>query len=264
MGDYPPLLVDTTAFLWKRKQKVYARSNLVLVTPSKWLLKIVKESPLLGKFPSHHIPYGVDLEIFRPLEKEAARKNLNLPKELPLILFGAAELDDHRKGNRFFFEATQLLIQNGKHDFGVMTFGIGAKSLPFPSQIKHFSFGHVADETKLAEIYSAATIFASPTLADNLPNTLIESLACGVPSVAFNSGGVNEVVSHLKTGYVATHRDSQDFARGIELILGDAKLRLEMAKKAREKAVAEFSLELQATRYLELYRGVLERAKKRN
>ncbi len=257
LNDYPPLRKDTTGFLWKIKDRVYRRSRLTVVCPSQWLAKTAQESPLLGRFPVHHVPYGVDLKIFRPLRKEMARELLGLPQKTPLLLFAAAYASERRKGADFLRDALHILLQQGFCDIGLITLGIGSESLRFPSEIQQWSLGNLMDETSVAAVYSAADLLVSPSLADNLPNTILESLACGTPVVAFNTGGVAEIVRSMETGYLATYQDANDLATGIQLLLRKSELRARMSRNCREVAEREYSLELQARRYLELYAALI-------
>jgi len=110
----------------------------------------------------------------------------------------------------------------------------------------------------MATIYSAADVFVLPTLAENLPNGVLESMSCGTPAVTFDVGGCREAVRHMETGYLAAYGDSGDLACGIKLLLNDRELHRRLAVRCREVAESEYSLELQAQRFLSLYRGIIE------
>jgi glycosyltransferase involved in cell wall biosynthesis len=174
------------------------------------------------------------------------------------LLFAARSVAERRKGGELLRQALGLLAKDrfdGK--LNVLVVGEGT------SQWSSFGLPHVTplgflrDERLLALAYSAADVFVLPTLADNLPNGLIESLASGTPVVTFNVGGCGEIVRPRETGYLAVAQDPADLARGIRLLLENHDLRMRMAQCCREVAEAEYALEIQASRYAELYREVL-------
>lgn len=255
---YPPMRRDRTYLLWKIKKRLYAESRLVVVSPSQWLCKKIRESPLMGQFPVHHIPYGLDLNLFRPLDQAAARRSLNLPLDLPLILFGAAYATEERKGYAFLYEALQLLLRKGHYQAGLITFGSRSGEVQFSPEIRRFDFGPVADETIMMQLYSASDLTVCPSLADNLPLAVLESMACGTPVVAFDVGGISEAIEHLKTGFLSRLGDASDLARGIVTILENKNLRFDMGVRSREVAEKEYALDLQLKRHWSLYESVLK------
>ena len=231
LHDYPGLRRDTTALLFRLKRRVYARSQLTVVAPSRWIERLASESPLLGRFPRRRIPNGVDLGLFCPVERRAARRRLGLDPERPLLLFTSPDLTDRRKGAALFAEAVARL-----DDASVQTVSVSGKA-----------------DADLAVHYAAADLFVLPTLADNLPNTVIESLACGTPVVSFDVGGVSDAVRHLETGFLAPPADTAALAEGIRTLLGDGELRERLSRRAREVAEAEYGSDLEAHRFAELY-----------
>ncbi len=122
--------------------------------------------------------------------------------------------------------------------------------------VQEYIVWRVGDRLK-SITYSAADLLICPTRADNLPLVLQESMACGTPMVSFKVGGVPDLVRPGVTGYLAQPEDAQDFCNGIVQLLEDETLRERMSQNCRAIAVAEYPLELQAQRYIELYRQVL-------
>jgi glycosyltransferase involved in cell wall biosynthesis len=249
LGEYPRLKRDTTALLWKLKRLSYARSRLTLVVPSHWLRELVQASPLLGRFPVHRIPNGIDTTVFRPGAKEEARRRLELPPERRIVFFAAADLEERRKGLH--------LLQAALRRMADPPLLVVAGSGSVAGDVETRSLGSVADEHVLADAYRAADLFAVPTLADVLTQTAQESLACGTPCISFDRGGVTEVVRHLETGYQAAFGDVADLARGLDTVLGDDELLERLSARCREVAEREYSVELQVRRYVELYEQVL-------
>jgi glycosyltransferase involved in cell wall biosynthesis len=255
LSDRPyPLKRDTTATLWKAKRALYARSRLTVVAPSRWLGRLAGESPLLGRFPVHVIPYGLDTEVFRPIDKAVAREALGIDPTRPVVLFGAHAIWEPRKGSEYLAEALARLAAAGRRDVFLLTIGSTSSGWPARCALEGRHLGFIQSDLLMAIVYSAADVFVLPTLADNLPNGVLESMACGTPCVAFDVGGVGDAVRHMETGYLASYRDAGDLARGIDAILGDAVLRADLGRRARSAVEKEFTLRLQAERYLELYR----------
>jgi len=248
LDEYPRLRRDTSAFLWRLKRRVYARSRLTLVVPSRWLLELVRASPLLVRFPVHHIPHGVDASIFSPGPREEARSRLGLPPGRQIVFFAAADLEERRKGLHLLeaalrrLEARPLLVVAGSGELR--------------AKVETHSLGVVADERVLADAYRAADVFAVPTLADVLGQTAQESIACGTPCVSFDRGGVTEVVRHLETGYQARFADVDELAKGLRTLLSDGELLERLSRRCREVAEREYSVDLQVRRYVDLYEGV--------
>jgi glycosyltransferase involved in cell wall biosynthesis len=251
LAEYPSLGRDTTAFLWRVKESVYKRSRLTIVATSSWSEAVARESPLISRFDVRRIPNGIDVDCFRPQDKRAARSALGLAEDRATVLFSALDLADRRKGGSYLTEALERLADL---DLQLVTVGGGAG---LPGAI---SLGSITDDRTLALAYCAADVFALPTIAENLPNTAIESLACGTPCVAFATGGVPDAVRHLETGALAPTGDARQFADAIRLLIEDDPLRARLGVRAREIAEAEYSSELQAQRFADLYEELVERA----
>ncbi len=253
LSDYPALRRDRTALLWRVKQRLYRRSRLTIVSPSRWMAGLARQSPLLREFPQHVIPNGLDTEVFHPIAKSVAREALGVQPNRRVVLFGAHFISERRKGGQWLTQALERLRQEGRSDIELLVMGRtlepDATSLRFPMR----DLGPIRDDRLLATVYSAADVFILPTLADNLPNGILESMACGTPVVSCNVGGVPELVRHLDTGYLARPRDADDLAKGIQLLLDDPDVREAMGRRGREIVEREHTLELQAKRFLALY-----------
>lgn len=258
LSDYPRLSRDTTATLWRIKDWSYTRSALTFVAPSKWIANLAAQSPLIGRFPLHIIPTGIDTETFRPIPKEAARQVLDIDASRRVVLFSAQYIEDQNKGGSLLLKALERLAEAGLTDLTLLVVGGGAEAweAQLPFQIKRL--GYVYEEKMMAAVYSAADVFVLPTLAETFPNGVLESMACGTPPVTFDVGGCPEAVRHMETGYVARYRDESDLAAGIKLLLDDDELRRRLSLRSREIAEAEYTVALQAGRFKHLYEGILE------
>ncbi len=262
LDTYPAVSRDNTAIEWKLKRWVYSRSNLTIVTPSKWLARLAKKS-ILNRFPIHHIPNGLDLNAYQPLDSELCRTALGLPLNKKILLFTAQSLQDSRKGGDLLVQALQKLPASLKADLILMTMGDGGEKLVNSVDIPIISLGYIGGDRLKALVYSAADIFVFPTRADNLPLVVQESLACGTPIVSFDVGGVPDMVRPGITGYLAEPENSTDLATRIIELLEDNLTRDKMGTYCREIAVDEYSIELQAKLYMHLYRQAIDGFKKR-
>jgi glycosyltransferase involved in cell wall biosynthesis len=204
----------------------------------------------------HHIPNGLDTEVFRPFSKTVAREVLGLDPKEDVVLFSALDAGARRKGGQVLSEALEILRSRQGHSVRLLAVGNGAERWQNVVRMPVTPLPAVKDDRLLAVIYSAADLLVFPTLAENLPNGVIESMACGTPVVAFDVGGVSEAVRPMETGYLATRQDPADLACGISRLLKDSGLRERLGRRCREVAEAEYSLDLQARRFQELYQGI--------
>ncbi len=257
LEEYPALARDNTHSLFQTKNRIYERSRITVVSPSRWLLDIAKQSPLLGRFDAHWIPNGLDTAIFRPHAKPEAKERFGLDPKKRVLLFSAASVQSGRKGADHLKLALQS-IAPALRGTTLFVVGEGAERIQLPASIELKTIGPISDDETLAAIYSAADLFVLPALADNLPNGVLESMACGTPSVAYAVGGVPEAVRHMETGYAAAPADPADLAGGIRLLLEDPVLRERMGKRCREVAEKEYGEDLQTQRFQSLYRQLIK------
>lgn len=247
--------LDLNKWVWKRKLRNW-KKPFTIVTPSIWLHECSLKSVLFNKFNNVCIPYPIDTLKWKPINKEHARNILNLPIESPLILFGAVGGgNDPRKGFDLLCEALNFL--NAKiTNVELVVFGQNKPknelNLGFPA---HY-MGHLHDEISLRILYSAADVMIIPSRQDNLPNTGIESHACGTPVVAFDIGGLSDIVEHKVTGYLAKPFDTLDMAEGIFWVLSVAENLSHLSENASKKANGIWNMEVIGRRYLDLYDSI--------
>jgi glycosyltransferase involved in cell wall biosynthesis len=247
---------DNTRTEWKLKRWSYSRSNLTIVSPSKWLAELASVS-ILGDFPIHHIPNGIDTDTYRPLDPTVCREALGISEKKRVILFVAQSLQDARKGSDLLISALQKLPDSIKSETLLLTMGEGSATLSSLLEMPIMSLGYIGGDSLKAIVYAAADVSICPTRADNLPLVLQESMACGTPMVSFNVGGVPELVKPGLTGFLAKTEDSADFSEKIVQILTDNAMRERMANICRDTALKEYSIQLQTERYASLYQKVL-------
>lgn len=249
---YPEIERDNTHLEWKLKNWVYSQSNLTIVTPSRWLSEQVQQS-ILSRFPIHHIPNGIDTQVYQPLDSEQCRVHLGIPKGKKVLMFGADSLTERRKGGDLLAQALQNLPSGLKAETVLLIFGSSGAAIAQTVGMTTIDLGYLTSDESKAIAYSAADLFVFPTRADNLPLTLQESIACGTPMVSYKIGGVPDLVRPGITGYLAELENAQDLCDGIVHLLEEQNLREQMQHNCRAIALQEYSLELQAKRYIELY-----------
>jgi len=243
---------DLSRQIWRRKRRVLdalTTGKLHVVTPSRWLAGEAKRSALFTKFNCSVIPYGLDTNVFQPRDARSARERIGIPPGAKVILFLADGVDDPRKGYEYLVRALDGAAFAG--EVFLLTLGRGK-----PAEFRGFRHVHleaVTDDRMLAEIYSAADVFVAPSLQDNLPNTVLEASACGTPVIAFNAGGISEAVRHGKTGLLVDVRDADGLRAALSGLLANDAMREEMRRNCRAVATAEYAIDIQARRYVELY-----------
>jgi glycosyltransferase involved in cell wall biosynthesis len=256
LDTFPSIRRDSTRIEWKLKKLIYDRSDLFIVTPSNWLAEQARQS-ILARFPIHHIPYGIDTAVYKPLDPVEVKSELGIPLDKKVILFSAQSLQDRRKGGDLLLKALQSLPATLKSELLLLVMGGGAGEIARTVEIPTMQLGYVSSDTSKAAAYSAADVFIFPTRADNLPLVLQESMACGTPMVSFRIGGVPDLVRPDVTGYLAEAGDTAALAGGIVNLLENRDARERMSRSCREIALAEYSLGLQAERYLNLYKSAI-------
>jgi len=249
---------DLSWSILRRKKKAWAGLDITIVTPSNWLAECAKESSLFGRHRVEVIHNGLDLNLFKPISKTTAREIWDLPINKKLILFGAMRAtSDHKKGFDLLYEGITQLTTKWSGKAELIVFGASEPENPPDFGLPVHYLGHLHDDVSLSLLYAAADVMVTPSRQDNLPNTVVESLACGTPVVAFDIGGMPDMIEHQINGYLAKPFDTSDLAAGIDWVLSNENRYKELCIKAREKAVACFDIETIARQYAELYKGVL-------
>lgn len=221
--------------------------NLKIICPSVWLTDLAKQSEVFKKFEAFTVPNCVDTEIFKPLAKAKQKESLQLPPNKKVMLFVAENPNDKRKGMHLLLQSLKEL----KHTDNICLLVIG-KQIKIESAIEIIQLGVIKSESALATIYNAADFFVIPSLEDNLPNTIVESMACGTPVIGFKTGGLPDLIINNETGMLVSFEDEVDLARCIDLFISmpDASV---YSKGARELAVKKCSEKEVVKRLVELY-----------
>ncbi|MEH2468008.1 glycosyltransferase family 4 protein [Nostoc sp.] len=252
----PPIQRDATSLEWKLKNWAYQHSNLTIVAPSRWLAECAKQS-MLNCFPTHHISNGIDTVAYQPLDQQQCQSELRIPQHKKVLIFGAQDMTNRRKGGDLLLKALSRIPKSLKAETVLLTFGDEAKAISNAAEMEVLHLGYISSDRLKAIAYSAADLFLFPTRADNSPLVLLESMACATPMVSFKVGGVPDYVRPNITGYLAKPEDADDFCNGIVQLLEDINLSDRMNQNCRKVAVEEYSLEVQAQRYIQLYQQIL-------
>ena len=250
---------DLSFHTFQQKKRMLEGSHIHFVSCSQWLGNMAKRSKLIGNHSIVSIPNAINTNLFKPRDKQAARHKLGLPMDKQLLLFGSMKTTDKRKGIDYLVNACELLAKSPP-DFckqlGVVILGkesnLYESLFPFPI----YSMNYVNSEKELADIYNAVDLYVTPSLQDNLPNTIMEAMACGIPCVGFNVGGIPEMIDHLHNGYVADYKSAEDFANGIHWALSEGEYE-SLSQEAHRKVLTSYSESAVAKRYIEIYNKIM-------
>lgn len=260
-----PLLKDPEADdishkTWDRKNHAYQKLNANFIAPSKWLATAAMASGLLKDKPVSNIANTLETEIFKPADKQKAKVSLGLKPDDFILLTGfMPSKKDAHKGTSYLVDAIDLWIAENPAiaDKAILVvFGNKSSQLPPPFKIQVKFLGTISNDERLAVAYAAADVFLTTSLDDNLPNTVMESLACGTPVISFETGGIPDMVEHLHNGFLAKYKDSGDFMQGLNWVYNHTDRRT-LNENAREKVMKQFSEQTIAEAHLKLYQSLL-------
>lgn len=249
---------DLSRRIWTRKQVAWDGVPIVVVATSHWLADMARSSSLFKNQRIEVIPNGIDTERYKPIDKKTARLANNLPQDKHLILFSAfSATSDKRKGNQFLITALQKIARDG-YGKRIELIIVGASEPENPPDLgmKVHYMGQLHDEISQVLLYSAADVVVAPSMQENLSNTVMEALACGTPVVAFDIGGMPDMIDHQVSGYLATPFESTDLADGVMWVLEDEGRRNILSQRARQAAVERYALQAVAYRYSALYQSI--------
>ena len=259
-GYKPATRTDVDAIIFQRKLKFWRNWRPTLVCPSNWLAGEAAASMLMRQKPRAVIPNTLDVEVFRPCDRAEARRRFGLPADGHMILFGAASgRADPIKGFDLLEAAISRLPGLTSGDFFLATFGSRNSGRSHVAGLPAYDIGRLRDPERLAMLYSAADVFVAPSRMDNLPNTLLEAQACGLPCVAFDIGGMRDIIAAPEHGALVPSFNVDVLAQEIISVIVNANdTRLAAIRRG---AVRRFGHEKVVTQHIELYRHALEQAK---
>lgn len=260
---YPAIRRDATRYNWLRKKNIFAHSRLYIATPSRWLMSKVEQSMLAPAIvESRVIPNGVDLKLFHPLEQSKAREALGIrPNVRVLLAMGIQISENIWKDYRTLRQvAINLAERLGGQELLMLAMGDDAPAERIGQvEIRFVPFQE--DSQIVARHYQAADVYVHATRVDTFPTGVLEALACGVPVVATDTGGIPEQIEDSQTGFLTPPGDAVVMTDRITQLFSTPGLQRRMGAFAAERARMSYSLDRQADTYLEWYEEIVERSK---
>ncbi len=241
---------DLSHKIFLRKQAAYAKGKITFTACSNWLKELAEKSPLTEGHTVTSIPNPINTSVYFPKEKSAVRGKLHLPDDKKIVLFAAVKASDPRKGMEYLVEASRLMARHSG-DILFLIAGYHGEEIEKRLSLPARSMGYISPR-QMPEIYNAADLFVTPSLQENLPNTIMEAMACGTPCVGFDVGGIPEMITHEKNGYVARYKDAADLAEGLLWSLCEADSEA-LSSNARNKVWSDYRQEVIVKQYKKMY-----------
>jgi len=242
---YPPIFIDTTRNICSRKEKIYSRTEMQIITPSKWLQNVA-QTGILREKRNYHIPYGINTDVFRQIDgKTTVRKKLTLPADQKIVCFCANHgLKNKQKGGEYTLE---LVKRNPEVLFLLIG---GRKKIDFRN-IKQIPY--ISNPDTLAQYFNASDALLLPSVAENYPFIVLEAMSCGLPVVGFNCGGVAEQIKHKTNGYLARFANTDDLNAGLRYILSLNEDDYQRHSQDAVQTGSVHTMERHISQYLEIY-----------
>lgn len=240
-------------------EKASVYKNIRFVTCSRWLMEVAQKSSLLKNAEVCSIPNPIDINDYHPAkDKTALKVDLGLNPQKKYLLFGATKISEERKGLKFMLEALEILTKDAwfMEHTGLIVYG-NTTDFNFHHSGYDLQLTGYLQQHALKRYYQASEVYVIPSLEDNLPNTVMESLACGLPVAGFNTGGIPEMVDHLSNGYIAEQRNAGDLAAGILWILKHPEWEL-LSESAVNKVATCYDASVIAGKFREIYQLQLD------
>jgi glycosyltransferase involved in cell wall biosynthesis len=246
--------LDIDKWIWLWKKHCWKNLDVFFTAPSFWEAEHLEQSCLFRSRHCEVIPNCIDTEIFSPGDKLEARKKWNLPSDRKIILFGAVSLRDPNKGGKLLAEAVKTVCKDDPEVL-LLCFGKGDVKYFTDKGIDCLSVGSLQGDDTIASLYRCADVFVCPSIIENLPSTCVEALACGIPVTAFRTGGLQDIVKHQKTGFLAECFDTEQLAAGIIFCLANGGV---LGQNAREYVSQRFSQQKVAEQFYAVYQQILQ------
>ncbi len=224
--------------------------NLTIVTPSEWLAKEARKSEVFKNKLVFCIPYGLDSKVFSPRDKNYSRDLLNIQKDKQVILFVADSIDKNRKGFVFLKKAFEQLANPN-----LVLCAIGEKNNNLEAINNVLELGSIYDEKLMSVAYSAADVFVIPSLMDNLPNTVLESLMCGTPVIGFPVGGIPDMIQDGVNGFITKEISVDSLVETINKFLNNTSCFSKV--EIRNNAIKKYDQKVQSEKYIDLFNKIL-------
>ncbi len=252
-GNCPMLRIsgknDISARIYEEKLAILNQANITFVGASEWIAAEARKSKITENHTVISIPNPIDTQIFAPLDKQIAKKELGWNLNKKWLLFVAANANDPRKGFVYLKQSLQILFKKNPN------IGLAILGKPLKTELADLEqmgleikqMGYIGNEKQKQTIYSAADTFVLPSLEDNLPNTIVEAMSCGTPVAAFAIGGIPQLLDQNNNGFMAAERDASALAIAIESTLNTAEI---LGRSARNYVLEHIAVEVVGKKYL--------------
>jgi len=254
---------DLNRWTWQRKRKIFGDKEINFIAPSQWIARCIKSSPLFHNPKVNVIPNCLDTSFWHPVDQHEARRFLGLPLGVPLIGFGTFHSNHYDFKGFGELKKTLELLSKQYSDLELVVFG----QKKGPERIANFKVnyvGYISDDNILKQIYGAVDLIVMPSRIEAFGQVASEAQSCGKPVVAFRTGGLSDIIEHRKTGYLAEPFYPEDLLEGIKWILeqldvinNHAVADASLGSYARERAISQYSYNVCAKDYFELYSKIL-------
>lgn len=253
---------DLSAKYFKKKKKLYTAAPICFVGCSQWVTNGAHKSQLLlGQHKILSIPNPINISQYKPTNKQQAKLHFNFFTNKKLILFGAPKVTDKRKGIDYLIDACNILANISpdlKNEIEIITFGQNTDAIKQQLPFTVHSMNYISDIDEMVTLYNCADVYVTPSLEENLPNTIMEAMACGLPCVGFNVGGIPEMINHRENGYVACYKSANDLANGIHWVLFTSNYNL-LSQNAQQKVRTSYAEHIVAQKYISVYKECMQK-----
>lgn len=252
--EYPAIQSDRTHLNWEEKKDIYNNSKLFIVPVAQWIGDIASKGILQGH-PMEVILNGVNIQVYRPMDKQFVRRKYGIPTNKIIIgaVANGGTFGDERKGGKYVQKVVDRLIEAG---YDVLLVNVGGAVQGYEND-HLYHVGYISNEEEMAEVYNTFDLYLFPSLADTCPLVVSEAMACGIPIVTFDTGGIPELVKHAETGFVAPQKDEDALFAYTEMLITDSVLRKSFGHAARSYCVANFDHEIIAKKYTKVYKRAI-------
>lgn len=249
---FPPIGRDATALEWKLKDRVYRKSNITFVAPSRWLLDLSRQG-LLKNHDLRQIPNPVDETIYLPLDKNTCRTKLGLPHDKHVIMFVSVAIKNRLKGGDLLLGALQQLPERIRSNSVLLLLGAGGEEIAKASGMRSLQTGYVHDDAQKAILYSAADVLVQPSRAENQSLVILEAMSCGTPVATYATGGMPELVNSGPAGIVAPAESVNDLSSAIATILENHSAAEDYGRGGRQAVLERYTLDQHCRSYIALF-----------
>jgi len=249
---------DLSHTIWDRKKNAFSnlyKCKMHVVATSQWMMEEARSSSLFAGLPVSVIPLGLDTDTFFPCDGLAMRSALGIHVGANVILFVADSISNRRKGFSHLIQSLNGMCDQDE----IVLLTIGGSACNINGTFRHIHLGSINSDRLLVAAYSAADVFVIPSLQEAFGQTVLEAMACGVPVVGFDTGGIPDMVRSGQTGLLAPVGNVTALRQAIETLIHDPDLRGQIGRHCRDVVETEYRLDIQARRYMSLYQEVIER-----